>query len=483
MTAAARWWHGRIAPLALGFCAAAIAVSWKTPAGMALLAAAFLAAAAIWAFEEPGRWLLLFFGALLLAPPLPGTSLHIAPVIAGIGLLAGALRWSAWRPLSGSVPLAMLVFLGVLAQSTAIALLYSGPEIAAGTLLRVLLFAQGVYVVLYTLLGPARSGDSLRTARFLFWMGLASALFACLDFHFQFPAPARYGPQFVWLQDAVLRRAQGVFYEASTLGNLCVFFLVMIVASMFQPRERAIASRPVLLAGGVVFGVALIFSYSRASILSLCAALAAFGCLRGATLWKAALATALPMAAAAAGLHAALPAISNSYWSRVSASFEYIASAPDGVLSGRLTSWTTLAGFLVHEPWHAILGIGYKTLPYSRFIGQTTIADNTYLSLLVETGIVGLAAFLLLNAAILRSAWRAAHSERGNARFLGSWIFCFWAGQMVQMFLGDLITYWRVLPVYFWVVAAAREAGEPVIADWEQGPGGGRCEASGSGSV
>ena len=25
------------------------------------------------------------------------------------------------------------------------------------------------------------------------------------------------------------------------------------------------------------------------------------------------------------------------------------------------------------------------------------------------------------------------------------------AGQMVQMFSGDLITYWRVLPVYFWV--------------------------------
>ena len=27
------------------------------------------------------------------------------------------------------------------------------------------------------------------------------------------------------------RRAQGVFYEASTLGNFCVFFLVMIVLS------------------------------------------------------------------------------------------------------------------------------------------------------------------------------------------------------------------------------------------------------------
>ena len=30
---------------------------------------------------------------------------------------------------------------------------------------------------------------------------------------------------------------------------------------------------------------------------------------------------------------------------------------------------------------------------------------------------------------------------------------------MVQMLSGDLFTYWRVLPVYFWVLAtAAREA-------------------------
>ncbi|HTS84626.1 MAG TPA: hypothetical protein VMG61_05940, partial [Usitatibacter sp.] len=44
--------------------------------------------------------------------------------------------------------------------------------------------------------------------------------------------------------------------------------------------------------------------------------------------------------------------------------------------------------------------------------------------------------------------------------FFGTWILCFWCGQMVQMFSGDLLTYWRVLPVYFWVLAlAVRESG------------------------
>ncbi len=34
-------------------------------------------------------------------------------------------------------------------------------------------------------------------------------------------------------------------------------------------------------------------------------------------------------------------------------------------------------------------------------------------------------------------------------------MFSFWTGQMVQMLSGDLLTYWRVLPVYFWVLALA----------------------------
>jgi O-antigen ligase len=115
----------------------------------------------------------------------------------------------------------------------------------------------------------------------------------------------------------------------------------------------------------------------------------------------------------------------------------------------------------VQEPWHGILGIGYKTLPYSNAMGASVIADNTYLDLLVETGIVGLGAFLILNTMILRTGWRALRSANPAAAFLGEWIFCFWCGQMVQMFSGDLITYWRALPVYFWVLgAAARQSRE-----------------------
>jgi O-antigen ligase len=102
-----------------------------------------------------------------------------------------------------------------------------------------------------------------------------------------------------------------------------------------------------------------------------------------------------------------------------------------------------------------LFGIGYKTLPYSDFVGRTVIADNTYLSLLVETGILGLSALMLLNYSILHAGLRSARSSVPSVAFFGTWIFCFWTGQLVQMASGDLITYWRVLPVYFWVLAMA----------------------------
>jgi hypothetical protein len=65
----------------------------------------------------------------------------------------------------------------------------------------------------------------------------------------------------------------------------------------------------------------------------------------------------------------------------------------------------------------------------------------------------------MLNVAILRTAYRAARSPSARASFFGLWMFCFWCGELVQMLSGDLITYWRVLPLYFWVLAAALREG------------------------
>ena len=100
------------------------------------------------------------------------------------------------------------VFILVLVGSTGLAAVYSGPGIAAGSLVRVLLFAIGAYVFVYTANGPGSADDPRPVVRWLSWMAVAAAAFACVDFYFQFPAPAGFGPQFVWLDTDVLRRAQ-----------------------------------------------------------------------------------------------------------------------------------------------------------------------------------------------------------------------------------------------------------------------------------
>lgn len=495
MSSTALWWRrvfspwgfsqtaprGMLGPLLFGAWAAAIAVA-PDPAAKAVLAApAALAPIGWWTVHKPGRWLLAFFAAALLLPPLPvpigNSGPHPCLIFAALGLFAGMLWLGEWRVVASGVGGALLTLLGLLLASVALAAVNSGAEVAAGSFARVALFAISVYVFFYAAYGPGNTGwdpshgstqdDHLRNARavsqhvpgllFLYYVAVGSALFACVDFYFQFPAPAGYGPQFVWLDSGVFRRAQGFFYEASTLGNLCAFFLVMIAVAFSRPRAESPVPRKALVAGGAVFFATLVLSYSRASLVNILVALAVLVWLNRRRVRFARLAPILAVSVAAAGFLTwqVFPTFAEMYWLRLSNTAEYAFTATEGLLSGRVASWRTLVDWISVHPWQTLIGIGYKTLPYSDYVGGVVVADNMYLSLLVETGIAGLAALLWLNVAILRAAARASHEADPRTSFCGTWMLCFWAGQVVQMFSGDLLTYWRVLPVYFWVLALA----------------------------
>jgi hypothetical protein len=448
----------------LGMWAAAVILAPALLVKAVLVLPALLVAFAIWILTDATRWVPVFLIAVVLLPPLPiaigNSGPHPALLLAALGVLAGIQRLHRWRFEGGFLGIALLSFLAVLLSSLAEAALYSGASIAMASLARVGLFAITPYIFFYTLCGPGRHGvNSGRVTRCLFWAAVASALFACLDFYFQWPAPGGFGAQYVWLPEGVFRRAQGVFYEASTLGNFCAFFLVMISVALFSSRKQAPASRPVLISGGVILATALLLSYSRASVLNVFIAVCALVYLKRAQIGRI-VPIMIGLVVGSAGVaYVLLPTFSAAYWTRLLVSLQYFWSSPNGVLSGRLDNWTILLDFATRQPWTLLLGIGYKTLPYSQYIGTNVIGDNTYFSLLIETGIVGLIVFLVLNFAILRSALRAARSSSPRGAFFGTWIFCFWIGQLAQMASGDLITYWRVLPVYFWVLATAiREA-------------------------
>ena len=447
-----------------GVWAAAIAVAPGLGAKAVLAAPAALAPFAWWTLGKPARWLAAFLGAALLLPPLPiaigNSGPHPSLLLAAWGVFCGLIWLREWRFAWSGVSAALLALTAVLTASLAVAAVYSGAEAAAGSLARVALFAIPVYVYLYTAHGPSAGLDPFRATRWLYGASAASALFACVDFYYQFPAPAGYGPQFVWLDSGVYRRAQGLFYEASTLGNFCAFFLVMIAVGFSRPRADVPVSRKAMAAGGAVFFAALVLSYSRGSLVNLLVALAVLAWLnrRRLRLLHRAPALAACLAGASLLIWKIFPQFLEMYWLRLGVSAQYLFSSTEGVLSGRVASWRILADWIAAHPWQLLFGIGYKTLPYSNYLGTTVVADNMYFSLLVETGVGGLAALVWLNVAILRAARRAARAHDARRSFFGAWMLCFWSGQIVQMASGDLLTYWRVLPVYFWVLALAVRA-------------------------
>ena len=415
-----------------------------------------------WMAGSPTAWVGTFVAAVLVLPPLPlsmGTSgAHPAVAIAGIGLLAGIGRSNSWILRREPIGSCLAALTMAMLASVAMALIYSGVEVALGSAVRVMLFACTPWLFLYVSRGPGRVVAERRFtyARLLFACGAASALFACVDFFFQFPAPAGYSPQFIWMDDRVLRRAQGLFYDAGALGNICSFFLVM-AAVCIVVRGRAAINGWLAAAGALPLAAALVLSYSRAALLNLAAALVALLIVRRRDLKCVQLTLVLPAAVAAiAGIgFAAAPAYAHSWAMRLDRTVQLAFAATDMALSGRLSTWDTISSFIVQHPLRVLFGVGYKTLAWSDVLGRPVIADNTWISVLVETGIAGVVALAVLNGAILRATFRAARSGNPSTAFYGTWAFCFWIGEMVQMFTADLLTWWRVLPVIFFVIALA----------------------------
>jgi O-antigen ligase len=451
---------GGLGAAAPAFAAGGVPLLWfpAAPLLLGLLA---------WTLRDSARWFVGFAAASLLLPPLPfapgDSGPHVAVLFAALGLWRGATRPGQWQVPRNLLTVSALALGLAMLLSVACAMLYSGPRMAAGSFARVALFGISLYALFYFAYGPATDDapEPLRWARRLYVLGIAAALFACLDFYFQIWPPAGFGEQFVWLPSGIYRRAQGMFYEAGVLGNLCSFFLVWMALTWLRPSRQHV-SPMILVAGGLVFSAALLFSFSRSSLLNVAAALAALLIFcRGQLKLRRLLPVALT--AIAGGLlltYFVFPAFVETYLLRLLHSGLDLGHKPDTVLGGRLTTWSTILGLLAANPAKLLFGVGFKSLPYGGLAGEPIIADNMYVSMLAETGIVGLAAMLLFQAAILRHSYRAARSPDDVASFLGTWIFCFWIGELFQMLSVDALTYWRVLPLYFAVLGlAVRERG------------------------
>jgi hypothetical protein len=441
---------------AIGIYGGSFALAGTPIARVLLLLPLILISGFWWMIAGAQRWIPILAVTATLLPPLPlplgDSGPHPALLPAMAGMLIGLARLRQWRFRLDAVSASLLLLLAALLFSAGLAVFYSGAGIAAAAFARIGLFGIGMFAFMYAAHGPGTPVSPASLVRLIFALAVLGSAFACLDFYLQFPAPSGFSPQFIWLSSGVVRRAQGLYYEASTLGNFCAFVLVMIAVALLRRAEFRPVARIWLLAGGSLLATALVLSYSRASLLNVLAAICALILLSRARLNRSIWIIAASIVAAIGLMTALFPAVVVSYWIRLSASVQYLWSSPEGVLSGRLASWRTLVDFLAAHPWHLLFGIGYKTLPYSDIAGRPVIVDNMYLSLLAETGVAGLLCFLLFSYAVMRESYRAARSAVSSTSFLGTWMFCFWAGQLVQMLSGDLLTYWRVLLLHLWVI-------------------------------
>jgi O-antigen ligase len=363
-----------------------------------------------WLIVSTTAWISLFFVVVTLAPPIAAgvgnSGVHPSLLVAAAGVAIGALRLREWRFPLGTEGRALVIFAAVLLVSLAPAAILSGTDIAAQSFARVGLFCISVFVFLYVSAGPGR--DAVVPLRLVYGVALVQRP-SRVSISTTSSPPRRIRAAFVWLETGVFRRAQGLFYEATELGSFCAFFLVMTAVALVH----RVGNRLLLIPGGAVFAAALIFSYSRSAVLNLAIALVALVALERARPVVRRLVAWLAGALVAGAVIASqvVPALFDLYllrwWNSAAAA---LLSGDERALGNRVEAWRILLRFLSENPLHALFGVGYKTLPYSDYIGQPVIADNMYLSMLVETGVIGLAALVLLNVTILRAGYRAARS-------------------------------------------------------------------------
>jgi O-antigen ligase len=258
-----------------------------------------------------------------------------------------------------------------------------------------------------------------------------SAGYGIVDFIWPVPLSHPAADQFIWLGEIVLRRAQGVFYESSNFANFCGFFLVAGVAALLSHRERYLGfSRSLLIVFISVLSLAVLVDFSRLVRLRRAAA--------------ALLALAVPIFL----LWVFSPDLWN-YLVSVRVGFLVdIFNDPNFATSGRFDTWLRVLSIMRDNPQYLIFGVGYKTLTVTRLFHGEIITDNGYLSLLLETGIVGLGSFLVLSAAILKVFFRLARSANEALAFSATVLFSIWCGELVQLLATDAYTYWRNVVIF-----------------------------------
>jgi len=455
-------------PFGLGLAALVITTGWLSTTVswhgtyLALVCAGLLYLIfAIISVCEPIIFIIVFLTVLIVLPPFfftqtGETPVYVSSFLLPIAFAIVAVRWSDFQ--FGMDPISTGLFLFVFGTGASLpfAWWFSGSTIAIPSLLRWLMLAQTL--LLYVLV---RGGMRTRPGRAEKWLIPALIIAAVLgagygiyDFIWPVPIPHPAAAQFLYLPNGMLRRAQGVLYESSSFGNLCGFFLAVTSAAFIVRREKAIGvSMKFLPPFILILAGAVIVAFSRSSWANTMVTLMVFGLLTRRTRWRRTLVLLVALAVPLVFLAMYFPEVWNYLLGYRLGSLSLLFSDPNSASSGRFNVWAKIILILYKFPHYFLLGVGYKTLPFTRLFGQKIITDNGYLNLLLETGLLGLGGFMLFLNSTLKSFWKLSDSPNPLISFWATLLFAFWCGQCVQLMAADAYTYWRNMVVYVSLMA------------------------------
>ncbi|MBZ5544183.1 MAG: O-antigen ligase family protein [Acidobacteriia bacterium] len=455
-------------PFALGLAALAIATGGVSATVsshgiyLTLICAGLLyAMLAIVSVREPIIFVIFFLAVLIVLPPLflgltGETPIYVSSFLLPIAFAIVCVRWSDFQFHVDPIAKGLFLFLFGTAASLPFAWWFSGPAIAVPSLLRWLMLAQTF--LLYVLV---RGGMRARPGRAEKWLipiliiaAVMGAGYGIYDFIWPVPIPHPAAPQFLYLPNGLLRRAQGVLYESSSFGNLCGFFLAVTAAAFMVRREKAIGVSIKFLPPFIlILAGAVIVAFSRSSWANTLVTLMVFGLLTRRTRWRRTLVLFAALAVPLVVLAVYFPEVWNYFLGYRLGSLSLLFSDPNSASSGRYNVWTQIFTILYNFPHYFLLGVGYKTLPFTRLFGQEIVTDNGFLNLLLETGILGLGGFLVFLYSTLKSFWKLSSSPNPRISFWAAILFSFWCGQCVQLLAADAYTYWRNMVVYVSLMA------------------------------
>jgi O-antigen ligase len=410
---------------------------------------------AVMSLREPLLFVVVFLLFLEIFPPIYHSQLGEKPVYASFLLLPIGIAITVFRlrdicPAWDPVAKGLVAFLAGTASSLPFAFWLSGIQTGTESLSRWLLLSQTAFIY-FLIRGGARLEET-RTERAIYPLLCAGAVlsagYGIVDFIWPVPLLHPTPNQFVWLGTEILRRAQGVFYDSLNFANFCGFFLVPAAAALLARRDRrAGLPRWLLVLLTAVFGLAILVTFSRSTWMGIAVALLVFSLTSGLVNVRRSLVLCLALAVPLLLLWMYSPELWHYFLEARVGHLTEILTDPNGATSGRYLTWIRILDIIREYPQYLIFGIGYKTLTFTRLFHGELIADNGYLSLLLETGVVGLAGFLIFSGAILHTFSRLARQKNDPIAFWGAVMLSIWAGELIQLLAVDAYTFWRSMVI------------------------------------